>query len=107
MSWIRSDLFELRECMPFEGLFYNLPRPAVSFKAREQAARLLEVASATVPARGSGPPTSADFDLASMLRRLVHYGHDLSGYEEVVGYCNTIWSRPSVQSYVKLDRPPE
>ena len=106
MSWIRSDLFELRECMPFEGLFYDLPPPTVTPKAFEQAAKLLAVSSAVLAERIPTSPTAADFDLTFMLRRLVRYRHDLSRHAELVGYCNEIWARPSVQSYVAVERPP-
>jgi glutathione S-transferase len=107
MSWIRSDLFELRECMPFEGLFYRLQAPMVTPKASAQAAKLLAVSSVVIPERAAARPTVADFDLTFMLRRLLHYRHDVSAYPQVIGYCNEIWSRPSVQSYVSVKRPPE
>jgi glutathione S-transferase len=106
MSWLRSDFFAVREAMTFEGIFlggapFLSPTPLV----KDQVARLLAVASEIVPGR-TVHPTAADFDLAFMVRRLVHYQYPLDGYPEVVRHCETIWSRPSVQSFVGLPRPP-
>jgi glutathione S-transferase len=105
MGWLRSDLFAVREAMDFQGIFlgggpYLAPTPQV----RGQVARLLAVASELVPGRAANP-TAADFDLAFMVRRLVHYQYPLDGYPQVVEHCETIWSRPSVQSFVKQPRP--
>jgi glutathione S-transferase len=107
MCWIRSDFFALREALPFEGILSGAPPPsALSPAARAQVALLLQAASAVVPERSPATPTAADFDLAFMVRRLVHYRQDLSGHDDVAAHCEAIWSRPSVQSFVALQRPP-
>ncbi len=101
MSWMRSDLFELRRCLPFEGIFLSGAPPSVTPKAREEAAALCEAVAARP--RGEGP-TLADFELAFMLRRLVHYGVGLEGRDELVRWSDAIWQRPSVRSWAAQAR---
>jgi glutathione S-transferase len=104
MAWLRSDLLELRRCMPFEGIFEPHEPPPVTPRAREEAEKLLRAAATRLPPERALRPTLADFDLAFALRRLVRYGHDLSGFPEVVAGADAIWARPSVRSWVAIDR---
>lgn len=101
LAWLRSDLFELRRAMPFEGIFLRLEPPPITAQAREEAARLLAVVATRAP---SVRPTLADFDLAFTVRRLVHYGYDLAVYPGAVALSAAIWARPSVASWVAVRR---
>jgi len=105
LSWLRSDLFELRRCMPFEGIFLPLPPPPLTSQARAEANRLLAVVAHRLGGAPAARPTLADFDLAFTLRRLVHYGFALGGYEAVVAFAEAIWRRPAVQAWVSQPRP--
>ncbi|HUB07363.1 MAG TPA: glutathione transferase [Myxococcales bacterium] len=108
MSWIRSDLFELRRCLPFEGLFLPLgafhqgPLPGPTPKALEEAAAVCDAAAGRSSGEG---PTLADFELCFMFRRLVQYGVGLAGRGDLVRWSDGLWNRPSVQSWVTHARP--
>jgi glutathione S-transferase len=102
LSWLRSDLFELRQCLPYEGLFLPMPAREVTAGARAEAAALVEVASKR--AAKAAAPTLADFELAFTLRRLIHYRLGLEGREDLVRWSDAIWQRPTVQSWVRADR---
>ncbi len=105
LSWLRSDLFELRRCLPYEGLFLARQPPELTPKARDEVEALVAVASKwAARARRSTQWTLADFELACTLRRLIHYGVGLKGRPELVAWADSIWRRPSVQSWVTVDR---
>jgi glutathione S-transferase len=95
LSYIRSDFAELRRCMPFEGLYGGSSGEALTPEGRAQVERLLDL----VETRGRGDPTLADFDLALMMRRPIHYRYDLSGHPGAVAFSDAIWNRPSVRSF--------
>jgi glutathione S-transferase len=101
MAWLRSDLFELRRVWPFEGLFYPQPQVHVTEVCKQQAEKLVNVAKTRLDRK---EPTIADFDLAIMLRRLVHYRHPFDAV--VASWAASIWARPSLQSWVTHERPP-
>jgi len=105
LSWLRSDLFELRRCMPFEGIFLPLPPPPLTPQARAEAGRLLAVIAHRLGGGTAARPTLADFDLAFTLRRLVHYGFELGAHGAAVGFAEAIWRRPAVQAWVSQPRP--
>jgi glutathione S-transferase len=100
LSWLRTDLFELRRCLPFQGIFVEVAAPAMTPEAHRQAEKLLAVVSARLEA-GDARPTLADFELAFTVQRLIHYSYDLSGFPDVVAFAERIWNRPSVQSWVE------
>jgi glutathione S-transferase len=103
MQWIRTDFGALREAMPFQGIFGQTPaRTSPSPEVQAQAARLLAVGSEFISGRSNH--TAADFDLAFMVRRLIHYGFELAGHPDLVAHCQSIWSRPSVQAFVAVQR---
>ena len=107
MSWLRTDLFQLRRCMPFEGIFYpDLVPPPMTAEAHAEADRLLHiVATRTVPSHAKHP-TMADFELAFAIRRLMRFDRrDLAYHALAVAFSNELWNRPSVQGWVKLARP--
>jgi glutathione S-transferase len=103
LSWLRSDLFELRRCLPYEGIFYPMSAPEPTAKAREEIAALVEMASTRLQSAAE-PPTLADYELAFTLRRLIHYKVGLEGRPDLVRWSDALWNRPSVQSWVKHDR---
>ena len=101
LSWLRSDLFELRRCMPFEGIFLEgVPRPAITPKAREEAETLLRVVATRI-STSRRTPTLADHELAFAMRRLVHHGYDLADRQDAIAYSEAIWNRSSVQSWMR------
>lgn len=104
LSWLRTDLLELRRCMPYEGLFVPMETPAITPRAREEAAKLLTIAAARLRTGQAQTPTWADYELAFTLRRLIHYRHYLAAHDDVVAFSDRIWQRPSVQSWVTQDR---
>lgn len=106
MSWLRSDLFELRRCMPFEGIFLpSVVPPPMTAQAHEEADRLLHVAATrTVPSHARHP-TLADFELGFAMRRLMRFDkRDLRDHGLAVAFSEAIWNRPSVQSWVQQKR---
>jgi glutathione S-transferase len=106
MSWLRTDLFELRRCMPFEGVLdASFVPPPMTAEAHAEADKLLQiVAHRTVPSHVKHP-TAADFELAFAVRRLIRFDRrDLANRGLAVAFSNELWMRPSVQSWVSLAR---
>ena len=102
LAYLRSDFGELRRCMPFEGIFLPMRAPAISKAAREECRRLLELVDWRLAARGKAPLTAADFELAAMLRRPIHYRGPMT--PQARAYSDAIWKRPSVRAWLDLDR---
>jgi glutathione S-transferase len=98
LSWLRSDLFALRRAMPFEGIFSPIAPPAMTPEAREESDKLLAVCAARIASTAGRGPTLADFELASTLRRLIHYRH-VPVPEAIARWSDAIWARPSIQSW--------
>lgn len=105
MAWVRSDLFELRRCLPFEGLFDASVSTDWSAAAAREADALVRVCAARIAEGAIGQPAPGDFDLGFSLRRLLHYGVDHPGLADVTPLAEAIWSRPSVRSWVEHRRP--
>jgi glutathione S-transferase len=101
LSWLRTDLHELRRCLPFQGVFVEVAAPAMTPEAHRQVEKLLAVVSERLPGVDPGAPTLADFELAFMMQRLIHFGYELQGFQDVVAFADRIWNRPSVQSWVE------
>jgi glutathione S-transferase len=101
MSWLRTDLFELRRCLPFQGIFVEVAAPAMTPEAHRQAEKLLAVVTERLQTADAGAPTVADFELCFMVQRLIHYGYDLRRFQDEVTFADRIWNRPSVQSWVE------
>lgn len=101
MSWLRTDLFELRRCLPFQGIFVEVASPAMTPEAHRQAEKLLAAVTARLQSTGALAPTLADFELAFMVQRLIHFGYDLQSHQDAVAFADRIWNRPSVQSWVE------
>ena len=102
LSYLRSDFAELRRCMPFEGIFLGGKTPAVTQEARDQCRRLLDLVEWRLATRGKAALTMADYELAWMLRRPIHYKGPITAAARV--YSNAIWKRPSIVSWLKQDR---
>lgn len=107
LSWLRTDFFELRRCLPFQGIFVEVAAPAMTPEAHRQAEKLLAVVSTRLQG-ATQTPTLADFELAFTVQRLIHYGYDLRRFQDVVAFADRVWNRPSVQSWVetKIRRVP-
>lgn len=102
MSYLRSDFAELRRCMPFEGIFLGGKTPAITDEARDQSRRLTDLAEWRLASRGKKPLTIADYEIAWMLRRPIHYKGPIS--KEAREYSSAIWKRPAIQSWLEHDR---
>ena len=79
------------------------PTPERTPKAEREAEKLLRAVATRLGRERE--PTYADLELAAMVRRLIHYGYDLSAHADAVAYCDAIWRRPSIQSWVTIRRP--
>lgn len=102
LAHLRSDFAELRRCLPYEGIFVPIKAPAPTAEARAQARRLLELVDWRLTTRGKAPLTIADFELACTLRRLVSYKLPVPAHARA--FSTAIWKRPSVTSWLALDR---
>ena len=101
LSWLRIELSELRSAMPFEGLSKPSPGPQTfSPSVTRLAEKLIAITEQRIATHDSTPLTIGDFELACTLRRLIHYGYDVSNHADIVAFSNRIWNRPSVQSWV-------
>jgi glutathione S-transferase len=105
-AWLRSDLMPLRAERSTEVVFYGAPAAPLS-EAGQAAARKLFAAAQTLLESGSpnlfGEWCVADTDLALMLNRLVMNGDPVP--QRLADYATHQWQRPSVQRWVKLERP--
>lgn len=107
-AWLRSDLLPIRKERDTTQLFYGTAVSALSVEARFAVKKLFSGARALLSHGGPnlcGEEWSiADVDLAVMLNRLVLNNDPVP--EDLVAYATRQWSRPSVQQWVQLDRPP-
>jgi glutathione S-transferase len=102
-SWLRTALFELRRCLPYEHLFVSRePPPAMTDQARLELAHLTRVASVRWRDGLPTPPRMADIELGFMLRRPIHHGLLIPVHLREI--ADALWWRPSVASWVELDR---
>jgi glutathione S-transferase len=107
LGWIRSDLMGLREDRPTTTMFYARAEGPLGIEGKAAADKLLRVADLLVPAGATslfGAWSIADGDLAFMLQRLNLNGHDLPA--KLRAFAEAQWARPSVQAFVKRERPP-
>ncbi len=106
-AWVRSDLMPIREERPTFVVFCGARRPALSVRAQEAAAMLCSASLALLGDHADnlfGDWSIADVDLAMMLQRLVAHGDPIP--QRLVDYANHQWRRPSVQLWVRHERPP-
>ena len=105
-AWVRSDLVPIREERPTFVVFCGARRPALSDQALDAAQKLFAAALLLLEGRTEylfGDWSIADVDLAMMLQRLVAHGDAVP--QRLVDYANHQWLRPSVQQWVKHQRP--
>lgn len=105
-AWLRSDLMPIREERSTLVVFYGTRAPALSAAGEVAARKLIAAAQALLagdPAYLFGTWSIADVDLAVMLNRLILNGDNVPA--ALVAYAQRQWQRPSVQEWVKLQRP--
>jgi len=103
MSWLRTDLFALREARPTSAVFGAPVTTALSAPAQAEADELVRVANRLVaPGRTSlfDAWCIADADLALALMRLVKNRDPVPVH--LVSYAEAQWARPSLRAF--LDR---
>lgn len=105
-AWLRSDLLPIREERSTLVVFYGAKAGPLS-AAAELATRKLFAAAQSLLANNAqylfGNWSIADVDLAVMLNRLILNGDAVP--PALVEYANRQWQRPSVQAWVRLQRP--
>ncbi len=104
MSFLRTDVFALREDRGSNYMFYEHNRNPLGEKARADADKLFAVAGQVVKGASMfGEWTIADSELAFCLQRLGMNGDELPA--SLREFVAAQWARPSVQKYVKHQRP--
>jgi glutathione S-transferase len=106
-AWLRSDLLPIRQERSTEVVFYGSVGAPLGSSAETAARKLYSAAEALLPANALnlfGVWCIADVDLALMLNRLILNGDPVPA--RLMDYAAHQWERPSVQQWVKLDRPP-
>jgi len=107
-AWVRSDLMPIRVERSTVVLFYGPTATPLSAEATSAAQKLFAGASELIS--HGGPHLCgdewciADVDLAVMLNRLVMNGDEVPPH--LAEYAQRQWQRPTVQQWVKLQRPP-
>ena len=105
-AWIRSDLLPIRQERSTLVVFYGEKLGALSPAALMAADKLFQAAQALLKEGTEhlfGQWSIADVDLALMLNRLILNGDAVP--QVLVDYAQRQWQRPSVQAWVKLQRP--
>ncbi len=107
-AWLRSDFMPIRQERPTPSIFYRQPASAALSSAAQISSQKLCAAACELLSHGDenlfGTWSIADVDLALMLNRLILNGdHVPAG---LVRYARTQWERPSVQQWVRRERPP-
>jgi glutathione S-transferase len=105
-AWLRSDLLPIRQERSTLVVFYGLKSAPLSPAAESATRKLIDAAQALL-ADGReylfGQWSIADVDLALMLNRLILNG---DAVPSALGeYAQRQWQRPTVQEWVKLQRP--
>ena len=107
MSFLRTDLYALREERSTATMFYQHADQPLTGQALADADRLLDVACAFITDTTTslfGAWSVADSELAFCLQRLGMNGQDLP--VSLRQFVAAQWSRPTVQSYVQHTRAP-
>lgn len=103
MSWLRTDLFALREARPTTSLFGKPTDAPMTAAAQAQADELVRVAARLIPADRTtlfAHWCIADADLALAVMRLVKNGDPVPAH--VAAHAEAQWARPSLRAF--LDR---
>jgi len=106
-AWLRSDFLPIRQERPTPTLFYPSRARASLSSVAQIARRKLYAAASELLGHGGenlfGDWSIADVDLALMLNRLIMNGDDAP--DDLLRYAKTQWERPSVQQWVRMERP--
>src|SRR5258706_1006868 len=106
-AWLRSAFLPIRQERPTPTVFYR-PISALLSSAAQIASRKLCAAASELLSHGGenlfGHWSIADVDLALMLNRLILNGDEVP--VQLVRYARAQWERPSVQRWVRRERPP-
>jgi len=105
-AWLRSDLLPIRQERSTLVVFYGVKYGPLSASAEAARQKLVEVAQWLLtdnPDYLFGEWSIADVDLALMLNRLILNGDTVPAKLE--DYAQRQWQRPTVQEWVKLQRP--
>ena len=106
-AWLRSDFMPIRQERPTTTIFYRPVSTPLSSAAQISSRKLCAAASGLLSHGGEnlfGRWSIADVDLALMLNRLILNGDDVPIH--LVRYAKAQWERPSVQLWVRRERPP-
>ena len=97
-----------RALCPTPTIFYHQPVSTPLSEAAQTASRKLYSAASELLGYGGdnlcGDWSIADVDLALMLNRLIMNGDQVP--LPLVRYAGAQWERPSVQDWVRRERPP-
>ena len=105
MSFLRTDVYALREERSTHTMFYDRATAPLSAKAQADTDKLIEVANAFVHGESMfGAWSVADSELAFCLQRLALNGFTLP--PRLKQFVDAQWSRPSVAEYVAHQRAP-
>ncbi|CRM93005.1 Glutathione S-transferase YfcF [Pseudomonas sp. 22 E 5] len=105
-AWLRSDLLPIRQERSTMVVFYGQKMPPLSPVAEAAARKLISAAQALLAGNRAylfGAWSIADVDLAVMLNRLILNGDSVPA--ELKEYAQRQWQRPSVQAWVRQQRP--
>jgi glutathione S-transferase len=107
-AWLRSDFMPIRQERPTPTIFYQQPVSTPLSAAAQTASQKLCAAAFELLSHGGdnlcGDWSIADVDLALMLNRLIMNGDQVP--LPLVRYAKAQWERPSVQGWVRRERPP-
>ena len=105
-AWLRSGLMSIRDERPTDVIFFSPTDKALSDAAQLAVRMLIEATEELLPRGGEhlfGRWSIADTDLALMLYRLIANGDKVPA--RVEQYARAQWARPSVQEWVRQQRP--
>ena len=105
-AWLRSDLLPIRQERSTLVVFYGQKYGPLSASAEAARQKLIDVAQWLLtdnPDYLFGEWSIADVDLALMLNRLILNGDTVPAQLE--DYAQRQWQRPTVQEWIKLERP--
>jgi glutathione S-transferase len=107
-AWLRSDFLPIRQERPTPSIFYGQPMSAALSPAAQISSRKLCAAACELLGHGGenlfGHWSIVDVDLTLMLNRLILNGDEVPA--GLADYARLQWERPSVQQWVRRERPP-